>query len=84
MLALSCPTLQAFSGGLVLDPVYTGDWGAERKRVHGKDLPVFTPEQKALLLENQARAGWRCRLSRWPRWALHGPSNRAQELQVPL
>ncbi|KAL4447345.1 hypothetical protein ABPG77_007378 [Micractinium sp. CCAP 211/92] len=44
---------QAFSGGLVLDPVYTGDWGTERKQVHGKDLPAFTPDQKALLLENQ-------------------------------
>lgn len=62
--ALSCPrfgahaAMQAFSGGLVLDPVYTGDWGTERKQVHGKDLPAFTPDQKALLLENQASLEW--------------------------
>lgn len=47
------PARQAYSGGWLLDPLYTGDWTESRKAVLGAVLPAFTPEQKALLLENK-------------------------------
>lgn len=51
--AAAAERLQAFNGGFFLDPLYTGDWGELRKRLHGPLLPAFTPDQRRLLLENQ-------------------------------
>lgn len=48
---LSC-TAQSFTGAWFLDPLYRGDWPAERKAVYGDLLPSFTPEQRRFILDN--------------------------------
>ncbi|EFN57961.1 hypothetical protein CHLNCDRAFT_50621 [Chlorella variabilis] len=43
---------QSFTGAWFLDPLYRGDWPAERKAVYGDLLPSFTPEQRRFILDN--------------------------------